>query len=184
MKGSRWLPLIAVALALLFVLIYVVANPLPANGYGRLIYDVQRTPTIPAGSSQMILMAESAVVPSHSLVLVVAGVMNRVPGSDISETAYFRLTHAGTTIAEGDVSPFHELFETRLESSGATNPALVIRNDHPFELSIDYRAFVTRPPSTIEHFALFFPILVPLVAGAVLWAAWYGRAGRRSTQSV
>src|SRR5881396_2614862 len=120
MKIPRWLPLIAVALAFLIALGYVVANPLPANGYGRPIYDVRTTLAIAAGSSRTILMAEGSVVPSRSLILVVAGVMNRQPGSDLSETAYFRLTHAGATIAQGDVSPLSESFETRVESGGAT----------------------------------------------------------------
>src|SRR5207249_10183625 len=101
MKISRWLPLIAVALAFLIALGYVVANPLPANGYGRPIYDVRTTLAIAAGSSRTILMAEGSVVPSRSLSLVVAGVMNRQPGSDLSDTAYFRLTLSVATIAHG-----------------------------------------------------------------------------------
>lgn len=182
MKISRWLPVIAVALVLLVALSYVAANPLPANGFGRSIYDVQATLTVPAGSSLMVLMAEGSVVPSRSLVLVVAGVMNRLPGSDISETAYFRLTQAGTTVAQGEVSPFSESFETGVESSGADNPALFIRNDHAFDLAIDYRAFITRPPSTLEHFALYLPVVIPLLAGAILWATLHGRDGKRSGQ--
>ena len=184
MKISRWLPLIAVALAFLIALGYVVANPLPANGYGRPIYDVRTTLAIAAGSSRTILMAEGSVVPSRSLILVVAGVMNRQPGSDLSETAYFRLTHAGATIAQGDVSPFSESFETRVESGGADNPALFIRNDHAFDLTIDYRAFVTRPPSTLEHFAPYLAVLVPLLAVAILWAALHHPGGRRSGQPI
>src|SRR5207247_10995181 len=125
-----------------------------------------------------------SVVPSRSLILVVAGVTNRQPGSDLSETAYFRLTHAGATIAKGDVSPFSESFETRVESAGVDNPALFIRNDHAFDLTIDYRAFVTRPPSTLEHFAPYLAALVPLLAVAILWAAPHHPNGRRSGQPI
>ena len=72
MKFPRWLPLIVVALAFLIALSYVAANPLSANGYGRSIYDARETLMIPAGSSRTILMAEGSVVPSRSLVVVVA----------------------------------------------------------------------------------------------------------------
>lgn len=185
MKIYRWLPLIAVALAFLVVLSYVVANPLPANGYGRSTYDVHTTLAIPAGSSRTILMAEGFVVPIRSLVFVMAGVMTKQPGSDISETAYFRMTHAGTTIAQGDMSPFSESFETRMESSGySDNPALFIRNDHAFDLAIDFRAFVVRPPSTSEHFALHSFILFPMLAAAIVWAGLHGRQGKRSVQPI
>src|SRR5437764_14818140 len=101
MKISRWLPLIAVALAFLIALGYVAANPLPANGYGRPIYDVRTTLAIAAGSSRTILMAEGSGVTSRSLILVVAGVMNRQPGCDLCETAYCRLTHAAWTTPPG-----------------------------------------------------------------------------------
>ncbi len=184
MRISRWLPLIAAALAVLLALNSVITNPLPANGYGRSIHDVHETLIVPAGSSRTILMAEGSVVPSHSLVLVVAGVMNRQPGSDLSETAYFRLTHDGGTIAQGDVSPFFESFETRVESVGADNPALFIRNDHSFDLAIDYSALITRPPSNAEHFGLYLPVLIPLLAGAILWAVFYRRDGRVSGQPI
>jgi hypothetical protein len=106
--------------------------------------------------------------------------MNPVPGSDLHETAYFRLTQAGVTLAEGVMTPFMHSFESRLDSSGAQNPTLFVRNDHAFDLSLNYRAFVLRPPTTLEHFGLFLPLLVPLVLAAILWAI----APRRHRWSV
>src|SRR5947199_8177258 len=100
MKISRWLPLIAVALAFLIALGYVVANPLPANGYVRPIYDVRTTLAIAAVSSRTILLAEGSVVPTRSLILVVACVTNRQSRSDRPETPYCRLTHAAATPAQ------------------------------------------------------------------------------------
>jgi hypothetical protein len=171
MRGMRWLPLTAVAVVALACLSYAWSHPLPANGYGRIVYDVRDTVlTVPAGSSLSIILAAESPVPRGSLVLAFAGVMNHVPGSDLYETAYFRLTQAGLTLRAGVMTPFLHIFESRVDSSGAQNPTLFVRNDHAFDLSLDYRAFVSRPPTSLEHFELFLPLLVPLVLVAILWA--------------
>ena len=179
MRGVRWLPLAVVAVVALACFAYAASHPLPANGYGRTVYDVDTILTVPASSSLSILLAPDSPVPRGSLVLAFAGVMNHVPNLDLYETAYFRLTQSGVTLAEGVMTPFRHSFESRVDTSGAENPALFVRNDHAFDLSLDYRAFVWRPPTTLEHFALFMPLLVPLVLLGTLWA-FLPRRYRRS----
>ena len=183
MRGMRWLPLTAVAVVALACLSYAWSHPLPANGYGHGVYDVNSVLTVPASSSLSILLAPESSVPSGSLVLAFAGVMNHIPGSDLHETAYFRLTQVGITLAEGEMTPFLHTYESPVDSSGSQNPTLFIRNDHPFDLSLDYRAFVVRPPTTLEHFGLFLPLLVPLLAVGILWAI-LPRRHRRSVGHI
>jgi hypothetical protein len=171
MRGIRWIPLGVVLVVALACFAYAASHPLPANGYGRTVYDVRDTVlTVPAISSLSILLAPDSAVPRGSLVLAFAGVMNHLPNSDLHEMAYFRLTQAGVTLAEGVMTTFRHFFESPVDSSGAQNPILFVRNDHAFDLSLDYRAFVWRPPTTLEHFALFMPLLAPLVLVGILWA--------------
>jgi hypothetical protein len=183
MRGVRWLPLAAVSVIALACLAYVWSHPLPANGYGRSVYDVDTVLIVPAGSTLSILLAPDSPVSRGSMVLAFAGVMNRVPNSDLHETAYFRLTQGGMILAEGVMTPFRHSFESPVDSSGAQNPTLFVRNDHAFDLTLDYRAFVWRPPTTLEHFGLFLPLLVPLLGVAILWAI-LPRRNRRSVGHI
>ena len=184
MRTRSWIPLVAVVLAFPLAYAHAVANPLPANGYGHSIYDVHETLTVTQGSTFAVLIGGGAFVPWDSLVLVTAGVMNRMPGSDISESAYFRLTHLGVVLEEGVMSPLSHLFQTRLDSAGPDNPQLFIGNDHPFDLFIDYRAFVIAPPTAFDHFALYLPFLAPALVGAVAWFGFSLAKGRQSGLSA
>ena len=101
--------------------------------------------------------------------MVTAGVLNDKPGSEIQEDAYFRLGHAGSTLEEGIGSGLSLTFETSGATEGQNNPQLVIRNDHPFPLEVEYRAFVDRPPTVWETFSIFVGGVI--IAG-VLAAIW------------
>ncbi len=101
--------------------------------------------------------------------MITAGVLNDKPGSGIQEEAYFRLEHAGLTLEEGIGSGLSLNFETSGATEGQDNPQLYIRNDPPFRLEVEYRAFVARPPTVWEKFSSFVGGVI--IAG-VLAAIW------------
>ncbi len=169
MKRQFWFPLAAVAVVTLGLYLYVYFTPLPANGYGREIYDVHTTLAVPANSSITVPIGGEQDIPEGSLIVLTAGVMNERLNSDLSEDALFRLTYAGTTLEEEITNVISRSFETRVDTRGFDNPRLFVRNDHPFPLEVDYRAFVWRPPTTPERFLMYAPIILFVGLLASVW---------------
>ena len=132
----------------------------------------------------MVPIAGDQFVPRGSLVLVTAGVVNRLPNSDFYEYAYFRITQAGSTIEEGLGNAVSSSFETRQDTQGSDNPRLSIRNDHAFALQIDFRAFVLVPPTTWERFLLYVPGLGIAGALAFAWLSGFVIVSRKPAQNA
>ncbi|MEE9173653.1 MAG: hypothetical protein V3U30_01595, partial [Thermoplasmata archaeon] len=97
---SYWFPVVVVVIGVA-VLYNFALMPLPANGYGRTIYDVHTTWSVSPDSSLSILIGDGQRIPGASLIVITAGVLNDKPGSDIQEDAYFRLERAGSIVEEG-----------------------------------------------------------------------------------
>ncbi len=168
MRLSYWLPALVVVIGVAILYSFSL-TPLPANPYGRTIYDVHTTLSVPPDSSHSILVGDGQRIPGASFIVITAGVLNDKPGSGIQEEAYFRLEHAGSTLEEGIGSGLSLNFETSGATEGQANPQLTIRNDHPFPLEVEYRAFVVRPPTVWEKFSSFVGGVI--IAG-VLAAIW------------
>jgi hypothetical protein len=154
-------------------------TPLPANPYGRTIYDVHTTLSVPPDSSLSILVGGDQRIPGASFIVITAGVLNDKPGSDIPEDAYFRLERAGSTLDEGIGSGLSLNFETSAATESQDNPQLHIRNDHLFPLDVEYRAFVVRPPTVWEKFSTFAGGVIIAAVLAAIWPLYTLTIGRR-----
>ena len=184
MRLSYWFPVAVVVIGVAALYNYAVLTPLPANGYGRTIYDVHTTFSVPGDSSFLVLVGGEQEIPHGSLVVIVAGVLTDRPGRDFPEDAYFRLAYAGSALEESVTGVFSLTLETPGATAGTDNPQLSIRNDHPFPLEVDYRAFVMRPPTTWEKFSMFAGFVVTAGLVAALWPLYsvtVGRSHKRRT---
>jgi len=168
-RVPRWIPLVAVGYVFVFAFSYAASHPLSAGSYGHAIYDDRRTAAVPAGSNFSILIGDGIAIPRRSMILVIASVENRQPGSNASVPAYFQLSHGELRFSESLSSGFEASFDTSFASSGGGDPQLHIRNEHPFDLSINVRSAVHVPPTLGEQVAMYSPALLPLLAAGVLW---------------
>ncbi len=177
LRLSYWFPVVVVIIGV--VAVYSLAlTPLPANGFGRTIYDVHTTFSVPPGSSMPILVGGEQEISTGSLVVITAGILNRVPQSDSYEHAHFLLTYAGSALEESVANAFSLSLETPGATTSADNPRLVIRNDHPFPLEVEYRAFVVRPPTVWEKFSMFVGGVVIAGVLAAMWPLYTVTIGR------
>ncbi len=184
MRLSYWFPVAVVVIGVAALYNFALLTPLPANGYGRTIYDVHTTFSVPGDSSFLVLVGGEQEIPQGSLVVITAGVLSDKPGSDIAEDAYFRLERDGSTLEEGVGGGVSLTLETPGATAGTDNPQLYIRNDHPFPLEVDYRAFVIRPPTTWEKFSMFAGFVITAGVLAALWPLYsvtVGRSHKRRT---
>lgn len=168
----RWvylLPIVVVAVGAMVLYGWAQLTPLPANPYGRTIYDVHTTLSVPPDSSLSILVGDDQRIPRSSLIVITAGVLNDKAGSDIQEDAYFRLERAGSILEEGFGSGLSLNFETSGATMGADNPRLFMRNDQSIPIEVDYRAFVMRPPTTWEKFSMYAGFVITAGLLASLW---------------
>ena len=184
MRPSYWFPVVVVAVGAMALYSWAVLTPLPANGAGREIYDVHTILSLPPDSSHLIQVGGEQEIPHGSLVVVVAGVLTDRPGEDFPANAYFRLVYAGSTLEESVTGVFSLTLETSETTAGAENPQLFIRNDQPFPLEVDFRAFVMRPPTTWEKFSMFGGFVITAGVLAALWPLYsvtIGRSYKRRT---
>ncbi len=181
MRLSYWFPVAVVAIGVAILYSFSL-TPLPANPYGRTIYDVHTTLSVPPDSSLSILVGDDQRIPGASFIVITAGVLNDKPGSDIQEDAHFRLERAGSTLDEGTGSGLSLNFETSGDTAGQDNPQLYIRNDHPFPLEVEYRAFVVRPPTVWEKFSTFVGGVILAGVLAAIWPLYTVTIGRRERE--
>ncbi len=185
MRLSYWFPVAVVVIGVAALYNYALLTPLPANGYGRTIYDVHTILSIPPDSSLPILVGGEQEIPHGSLVVIVAGVLTDRPGSDFPEDAYFRLAYAGSILDEVVTGVFSLTLETPGATADTDNPQLFIRNDQSFPLEVDYRAFVIRPPTTWEKFSMFAGFVITAGLLAAVWPLYLvtiGRPNKRRTE--
>lgn len=177
----RWIylfPLVVVGITAFALFSWAALTPLPANGPGRTIYDVHTVVSLPAGSSQVIQVGGEQEIPLGSLVVVTVGVLIEKPDKDTGENAYFRLSHAGLILEEDVGGGLSLTLETHETTVGEDNPQLLISNDQSFPLEVELRAFVTRPPTTLEKFSMYVGFVIAAGLLAALWPLYLVTIGR------
>lgn len=172
-RPVSWIPLVLVAVGALILYGYVSANPLPWNGYGHSVFDFAGVISMGGGGQYISFsLSDDPLLPRGSFVLVTAGVITKRPNSELPEEAYFQLTFAGTTIAENLGGALSHSFETSEDAPGSDRPEFLIRNDNPFRIEVDVRAFVIVAPTVWEHYSLYLPVLLLAGGLASFWLVY------------
>ncbi len=171
-RPISWIPLVIVAVGALILYGYVSASPLPWNGYGHTVFDFSGVTSMPGEQTTSFTLGDDQLLPRGSFVLVTAGVITTRPDSDVPEAVYFRLTFAGAMIAENLGGAFSHSFETSEDAQGSDRPQFLIRNDNPFRVEVDVRAFVVVAPTPWEHYSLYLPVLVLAGGLAAFWLVY------------
>ena len=171
-RPLSWIPFVLVAVGALILYSYVSANPLPWNGYGHSVFDFAGVTSMPGEQTISFTLGDDQLLSRGSFVLVTAGVITKRPNSELPEEAYFQLTFAGTTIAENFGGAFSHSFETSEDAQGSDRPQFLIRNDNPFRVKVDVRAFVIVAPTLWEHYSLYLPVLLLAGGLAAFWLVY------------